>query len=220
MKYFIDTEFKEKPNTIDLISIGIVSEDGNEYYAICRDFLPKLKQIWKDEWIRKNVLLPIYMENINIDLNVGINFSEANFNSLIHGVSKPSGQIRREIVDFIDDDKPEFYGYYADYDWVVFCWIFGRMIDLPQKFPMYCRDLKQIYDEKAEYLNFHSKNRNTEPFLKLMDGSTITFKEIWDKDWKKELKNLGNYPKQKNEHNALSDAKWNYELYKFLESIK
>ena len=73
MKYFIDTEFKEKPNTIDLISIGIVSEDGNEYYAICRDFLPKLKQIWKDEWIRTNVLLPIYIENFNIDLNVGIN---------------------------------------------------------------------------------------------------------------------------------------------------
>lgn len=51
MKYFIDTEFLEgtqdktifgikygqtKP-TIDLISIGIVAEDGREYYAVSKD---------------------------------------------------------------------------------------------------------------------------------------------------------------------------------------
>jgi len=59
MKYFIDTEFlegtqdktflgfkysKTKP-TIDLISIGIVAEDGREYYAISKDF--NLKEAWK-----------------------------------------------------------------------------------------------------------------------------------------------------------------------------
>ena len=51
MKYFLDTEFHEskKPvkmlgitlkevRTIDLISIGIVCEDGREYYAISKDF--------------------------------------------------------------------------------------------------------------------------------------------------------------------------------------
>ena len=50
MKYFYDTEFlegtqkkrwwnigKQKP-TIDLISIGVVCEDGREYYAISKDF--------------------------------------------------------------------------------------------------------------------------------------------------------------------------------------
>ena len=52
-KYFIDLEFLEgtqkklfgetKP-TIDLISIGIVCEDGREYYAISKDF--NLKEAW------------------------------------------------------------------------------------------------------------------------------------------------------------------------------
>ncbi len=46
--------------------------------------------------------------------------------------------------------EPEIYGYYADYDWVLLCSLFGRMIDLPKGFPMYCIDLKQIIDEKAE----------------------------------------------------------------------
>lgn len=31
--------------------------------------------------------------------------------------------------------------------------------------------------------------------------------------------NLTIYPKQTNEHNALADAKWNFELYKFLNNI-
>lgn len=53
MKYFYDTEFLEgtqkkwfgntKP-TIDLISIGIVSEDNREYYAISKDF--NLYEAW------------------------------------------------------------------------------------------------------------------------------------------------------------------------------
>ena len=33
MKYFLDTEFIEDGKTIDLISIGIVSEDGRELYC-------------------------------------------------------------------------------------------------------------------------------------------------------------------------------------------
>jgi hypothetical protein len=33
VKYWIDTEFIERPYTIDLISIGLVAEDGREFYA-------------------------------------------------------------------------------------------------------------------------------------------------------------------------------------------
>ncbi|HZC16762.1 MAG TPA: hypothetical protein VE309_08370, partial [Caulobacteraceae bacterium] len=33
MKYWIDTEFIERPFSIDLISIGIAAEDGREFYA-------------------------------------------------------------------------------------------------------------------------------------------------------------------------------------------
>ena len=33
LKYWIDTEFIAKPFTIDLVSIGLVAEDGREFYA-------------------------------------------------------------------------------------------------------------------------------------------------------------------------------------------
>ncbi|MEI9964648.1 MAG: hypothetical protein WDM92_08010 [Caulobacteraceae bacterium] len=33
MKYWIDTEFIDRPGVLDLISIGLVAEDGREFYA-------------------------------------------------------------------------------------------------------------------------------------------------------------------------------------------
>jgi hypothetical protein len=54
------------------------------------------------------------------------------------------------VEEFCDPSrfgKPEFWGFYADYDWVVLCQLFGAMVDLPKGWPMYCRDLKQWADE-------------------------------------------------------------------------
>jgi hypothetical protein len=52
-------------------------------------------------------------------------------------------RIASELRDFIGDSKPEFWGYYADYDWVVTVQLFGTMMDLPKGWPMWCMDLKQ-----------------------------------------------------------------------------
>lgn len=266
MKYFIDTEFvegtqdktifgikysKTKP-TIDLISIGIVAEDGREYYAISKDF--NLKEAWnrydiktmtnlkgdsdtnkmKVYWLRDNVLKPIYNELVlhhtsadwyhkNPHLGEKVNdgrWLEFNYKSLkwlINKYGKSNKQIAEEVVQFIDTrwveegniskgfmypggtsikevktSNVQFYGYYSDYDWVVFCWLFGKMIDLPKGFPMYCIDLKQTLDGKA-------------PEGKYMASKTSGFP----------IEEHQQYPKQTNEHNALADAKWNFELYKF-----
>ena len=153
MKYFIDTEFKEKPNTIDLISIGIACEDSREYYAISSDF--NLREAWSDEWLRVNVLLPIFEEG---ESYIGRSFNYQSMLNYIQGIGKGISQIKKEIVKFVNNDTPEFYGYYADYDWVVFCWIFGRMVDLPNGFPMYCKDLKQMMDERGLDKEWKQKN--------------------------------------------------------------
>lgn len=41
MRYFYDTEFIDDGRTIELISIGMVSEDGREYYAVSTAFDPQ-----------------------------------------------------------------------------------------------------------------------------------------------------------------------------------
>ena len=52
INYYIDTEFIEDGSTIDLISIGIVSGDGREYYAISTEFKPRKAS----QWVKDNVL--------------------------------------------------------------------------------------------------------------------------------------------------------------------
>lgn len=118
MKYWFDTEFIEDGVTIDLLSIGIVSEDGRSYYAESSE----ADRSRANEWVQANVL------------------------PHLHGLPISRASIRRDILDFVGTDKPEFWGYYADYDWVVLCQLFGRMVDLPKGWPMYCRDLKQWCD--------------------------------------------------------------------------
>jgi hypothetical protein len=59
-------------------------------------------------------------------------------------------EIKADILTFMDVEKygtPELYGYYSAYDHVAFCQLFGTMMDLPNGFPMYTRDLKQWADQ-------------------------------------------------------------------------
>lgn len=52
MRYFYDTEFIEDGHTIELISIGVVAEDGREYYAVSTEFDPERA----GSWVRTHVL--------------------------------------------------------------------------------------------------------------------------------------------------------------------
>lgn len=239
MKYFIDTEFLEgfkkplfgkKRHFIDLVSIGVVCEDGRTFYAVSSEY----DYNKASDWVKENVILPIYKDKVHGD--VRNNLSSSNFHKHI---GKRNSQIALDLLIFFGcwrdqhfwrtsgvGNPPEIYGYYADYDWVLFCSLFCRMIDLPKGFPMYCRDLKQTLDEKAEGLtqldltglcyktdgtNWKLQGETPKSVINIKDYTTPQKIEL--------IKAQDNYPKQDNEHNALADARWNYELYKFLKTI-
>lgn len=117
MKFWFDTEFIEDGRTIELISIGIFSEDRRKYYAECLECdLSKASP-----WVVENVL------------------------PRLHGQKTPRTMIASEIVQFMGEE-PEIWAYYADYDWVALCQLYGTMMNLPKGWPMYCRDVKQLCD--------------------------------------------------------------------------
>lgn len=120
-RFWMDTEFLESgPGPIHLLSIGIVAEDGREYYAIDRD-CPVEKA---NDWVKANVLPFVEL-----------------------GDGKSRDEIRREVLAFIGEDtNPEFWAYCGDYDWVVFCQLFGDMKDLPSHWPHFCMDVRQWYE--------------------------------------------------------------------------
>lgn len=175
MLYFMDSEFHEDGKTIDLISIGIVAEDGRELYACSLD--AELHRC--GEWLKDNVLrqLPPYSSSAWMRRNE-IKLAVLDF--VLAPLPFQPGAATHERATR-DGKKIEFFAYYADYDWVAFCQLFGRMIDLPPQFPQWCRDLKQLSSA---------------------------------------LGNPKHPPQEKGEHNALEDARWNRDLYKYLMELR
>lgn len=243
MKYFFDTEFIEgfrKPlfgkrsHFIDLISIGIVSETGKQLYLVSNEYNYKDA----DDWVKENVILPLYISMVHGDQRNRLTVE--NFHKVL-GISNK--EIAEQVAIFCDcfreqlywrtNKETEFYAYYADYDWVVFCSLFGRMIDLPKGFPMYCKDLKQMLDETLQNYNKTVKYFDTErrmafsgDFEELYFADNIKEKEIdlskYDLKYKLDFikKYHSGYPKQENEHTALDDAKWNLKLFEFVQKCR
>jgi hypothetical protein len=135
MQLFLDTEFYENgpKSPIQLISIALVG-DGIEYYA----------------------------ENSEVDLENVSDWLKANVVKQLTGPKKNPETIKQEITGIVGQHHPEIWGYFADYDWVLFCQLFGRMIDLPQNFPKYCLDLKQLMLSKRVNRSELPKQEGTE----------------------------------------------------------
>lgn len=172
MRFFIDTEFIERgpQHPVTLISLGIVTETCQSFYVVSSEF----REEDCSDWVKQNVLPAL--EN-----------------------SSQTRLSRRQIAILVrswvcshshDDSKPEFWGYYCDYDWVVFAQLFGTMMDLPQGWPMYCRDLKQWADQIAEKATGQAGAKLVLP------------------------------AQESTEHNALADAKWNLKVWKFLNEAE
>ena len=123
MRYFYDTEFIEDGSTIELVSIGIVAEDGREYYAVSTEFNASNA----NEWVRENVLSKLPRAS--------------------HSAWKPLQQIRNEAHAFLTAGrgKPELWAWVGAYDHVVFAQLWGDMAGLPMDLPRYTRELKQYW---------------------------------------------------------------------------
>jgi hypothetical protein len=116
LKYWIDTEFIELPYTIDLISIGLVAESGQEFYA----------------------------ESNEVDWAPASQWTLQHVRPQLDGRGMPREEIGYAVRRFTDGDHaPEFWGYFPAHDWVAFCWLFGGLGELPFHFPQHCLDLRQ-----------------------------------------------------------------------------
>ncbi len=120
--YYLDCEFDERQDEMELISIGIVCSDGREFYRESSEYDVRRAH----PWLKENVVPHLFEDAAD---------------------KETRKQIASEVLHFCDPSahgEPVFWGYYADYDWVLFCWLFGSMVDLPEGFPMFCLDLKQL----------------------------------------------------------------------------
>jgi hypothetical protein len=64
-------------------------------------------------------------------------------------VWRSRAQIRDEVLAFLTagPGRVELWAWYAAYDHVALCQLYGAMPDLPRALPRFTRDLRQLWDE-------------------------------------------------------------------------
>lgn len=148
VKIFYDTEFLEDGRTIELISIGMVAEDGRELYAVAEEIEvdPLRERIRRHPWLMANVVphLPLH-PNIKLrppHSQFGGSFALDGFSNVV----MPRRMIRNLVREFIlSTPDPQLWAWYGAYDHVVYAQLFGPMASLPEGLPMYTSDVRTLY---------------------------------------------------------------------------
>lgn len=125
MRFFYDTEFIEDGTTIDLVSIGVVGEDGREFYAVSTEFDASRA----GDWVRRNVLpkLP----------------------SPADPAWRSRARLRADLLEFVTapGGDVELWAWIAAYDHVALCQLWGAMPSLPRALPRFTRELRQRWED-------------------------------------------------------------------------
>jgi len=128
VRFFYDCEFIEDGVTIDLVSIGVVDEEGREFYAVSTEFDPAKA----GPWVRANVLnqLPPPADR----------------------AWRGRDRIKADLLDFLGGPKAnrddiELWAWFAAYDHVALAQLWGPMPALPRCLPRFTRDLRQRWED-------------------------------------------------------------------------
>jgi hypothetical protein len=125
VRYFYDCAFIEDGRTIELVSIGVVAEDGREFYAVSTQFDPS-RAI---DWVRKHVLdkLPPPADK----------------------AWRPLERIREDLLAFLTapGEPIELWAWMASYDHVALAQLWGDMRALPRVIPRFTHELRQRWED-------------------------------------------------------------------------
>lgn len=131
-RYFYDCEFIEDGRTVDLVSIGVVDEQGREFYAVSTEF-DATRAV---PWVRRNVL------------------------DKLPSPGDPAWRSRLRIRDDLraflrqplrerPEEQMELWAWYAAYDHVALAQLWGPMTALPREIPRFTKDLRQLWDDRG-----------------------------------------------------------------------
>lgn len=138
MRVTFDWEFLDDDGErIHPISLGMVREDGTEYYAINQDM--PFGPISRNAWLMQNVMP-------SLPVRTGHNDPwDREHPDFIH--VKPKNQIRQEVLHFLmQTPSPSLWAWFAAYDFVLFAQLFGRMLDIPVGLPQRTNDIAQEWE--------------------------------------------------------------------------
>lgn len=141
MKIFFDTEFTGLHQNTTLISIGLVAETGETFYAELNDY----DESQLNGWLHENVIAHL---------------GNADF---VGSQNEVASAIQSWLKQF---DRVEMWSDVLAYDWVLFCNLFGSAFDIPQNVYYIPFDLATLFKIKDI-----DPDVNREEFAELQNGA-------------------------------------------------
>jgi len=145
VKIWYDLEFIERGRDLpmELISVGMVREDGEALYLINADV--SLSQIARHVWLALNVwpTLPLANPNDNI---LAWDTEHVDYPRVL-----ALDTIASKVLEFCtaDGEEPELWAYYGAYGHVILSQMFGTMAELPPGMPMFTNDIVQEWKRQG-----------------------------------------------------------------------
>ncbi|MCD5190676.1 3'-5' exoribonuclease [Enterococcus casseliflavus] len=131
MKVFLDTEFTGLRQNTTLVSIGLVAENGDTFYAELTDY--DKSQV--DHWLQKNVINNLYLADII--QGIGSNWNPTTKENIVRGdrqfVAQGLREWFKELDGWANPNTPvEIWSDCLAYDWVLFNELFGGAFGIPE----------------------------------------------------------------------------------------
>lgn len=180
-RIFLDSEFTGLHQNTTLISIGLIAETGQTYYAELTDY----DQTQVNDWVKDNVINKLILDG-------STNMAEPE-EWVLQGTLK---EVKYSLIEWFKQfDKVEIWSDCLAYDWVLFCQVFGSAFDVPKNICYIPFDICTLF-----VANGIDPDINREKYAE--DRMYADCENTWDM-----TEDEANEWVKKQKHNALWDAK-------------
>ena len=158
MKIFFDTEFTGLHQETTLISIGLVAENGRQFYAEFTDY--DEDQI--DDWLQENVI-----DNLIYHDSAPRSYTDGAHTGRVGDRSYVAQQLEQWFKS-LNANRFEMWSDCLAYDWVLFCQLWGGALNVPKwiyYIPFDLSTLFKIYDvdpdiSREDFSGWVAKDKN------------------------------------------------------------
>lgn len=167
MKIFLDTEFTGLHQNTTLISIGLVAENGREFYAEFTDY--DHNQI--DDWLQENVINGLFY----ILGGHGGPFRQYTEGAHV-GCMGTKKEIAKKLEGWLSEfGKVEIWSDCLAYDWVLFCQLWDGALSVPKNIYYIPFDICTLFKAKGI-----DPDINREQFAEMTGDARRKHNALWD----------------------------------------
>lgn len=164
MNLYFDTEFTGLHKQTTLISIGIVSEDGEKFYAENENY----KESQCDDWIKENVLKHTILGG---NEKLADRLGKDEHTTVVLG---SKADIRYELKEWLKQfNSVQFISDVCHYDMVLLIDIFGSAFNLTGNVSAVCHDINQDIAKHYRISDREAFDKSREDIVSELCGSFI-----------------------------------------------